>query len=64
MSRNVDAPASAVKSISVIERDQLDKVGKEIRLGQSGLVDAGTAAELGRIAHAKGRALRDRRAQD
>ena len=38
------------KSISVIERDQLDKVGKEIRLGQSGLVDAGTAAELGRIA--------------
>ena len=26
------------KSISVIERAQLDKVGKEIRLGQSGLV--------------------------
>ena len=38
------------KSISVIERDQLDKVGKEIRLGQSGLVDASTAAELGRVA--------------
>ena len=38
------------KSISVIERAQLDKVGKEIRLGQSGLVDASTAAEVGRIA--------------
>ena len=38
------------KSISVIERDQLDKVGQEIRLGQSGLVDASTAAELGRVA--------------
>ena len=38
------------KSISVIERAQLDKVGKEIRLGQSGLVDASTAAELGRVA--------------
>lgn len=38
------------RSISVIERDQLDKVGQEIRLGQSGLVDASTAAELGRVA--------------
>lgn len=38
------------KSISVVERDQLDKVGREIRLGQSGLVDASTAAELGRVA--------------
>ena len=38
------------KSISVIERAQLDKVGQEVRLGQSGLVDAGTAAELGRVA--------------
>ena len=38
------------KSISVIERAQLDKVGKEIKLGQSGLVDASTAAEVGRVA--------------
>ncbi|MDO4786494.1 MAG: CsgG/HfaB family protein, partial [Fretibacterium sp.] len=38
------------KSISVIEREQLDKVGREIRLGQSGLVDTSTAAELGRVA--------------
>ncbi len=38
------------RSIAVIEREQLDKVGKEIRLGQSGLVDASTAAEVGRVA--------------
>ncbi|PIE54319.1 MAG: hypothetical protein CSA35_06240 [Dethiosulfovibrio peptidovorans] len=38
------------KSISLIERAELDKVGAEIRLGMSGLVDAGTAAEVGRIA--------------
>ena len=42
------------KSISVIERAQLDKVGKEIKLGQAGLVDASTAAEVGRVA---GRAI-------
>ncbi len=38
------------KSIAVYEREQLEKVGAEIRLGMSGLVDAATAVQVGRIA--------------
>lgn len=37
------------KTIAVIERAKLAAVGQEIRLGQSGLVDINTAAELGRV---------------
>ena len=38
------------KSVAVYEREQLAKVGAEIKLGMSGLVDMDTAVEVGRIA--------------
>jgi len=38
------------KSIAVYEREQLAKVGEEIKLSMSGLVDMNTAVEVGRIA--------------
>ncbi|NLL37003.1 MAG: hypothetical protein GX256_05730 [Fretibacterium sp.] len=42
---------SGSKTIAVFERSQLkETVGKEVRLGQSGLVDPSTAAELGKVA--------------
>jgi len=38
------------KSIAVYEREHLAKVGKEIKLSMSGLVDMNTAIEVGKIA--------------
>ena len=38
------------RTIAVYERQQIDLIGKEIRLGMSGLVDVDTAVEVGRIA--------------
>jgi len=38
------------RSIAVYEREQLAKIGEEIKLGMSGLVDMNTAVEVGRIA--------------
>ena len=38
------------RSIAVYEREQLEKVGAEIRLGMSGLVDTATAVQVGKIA--------------
>ncbi|NLM71128.1 MAG: hypothetical protein GX181_04085 [Synergistaceae bacterium] len=38
------------KTIAVYERERLAKVGEEIKLGMSGLVDMNTAIEVGRIA--------------
>ncbi|MDR1514785.1 MAG: hypothetical protein LBS45_03745 [Synergistaceae bacterium] len=37
------------KSISVSEREQIQKIGEELKFGMSGLVDPSTAAEVGRI---------------
>ncbi|MDR1917005.1 MAG: hypothetical protein LBQ58_10575 [Synergistaceae bacterium] len=37
------------QSISVIEREQISKIGAEHRFNMSGLVDPSTAAEIGRI---------------
>jgi curli biogenesis system outer membrane secretion channel CsgG/TolA-binding protein len=36
------------KKITVIERERLEEIGKEVRFGQSGLVDPSTAVELGK----------------
>ena len=36
--------------IAIIERDRLDSIGREHKLNMSGLVDTGTAVEIGRIA--------------
>ena len=36
--------------IAIVERDRLDAIGREHRFGMSGLVDTGTAVEIGRIA--------------
>ncbi|MDR1649491.1 MAG: CsgG/HfaB family protein [Synergistaceae bacterium] len=55
-----DVPASAITDMmttelydsglfSLMERERLDYVAAEIRLGQSGLVDSATAPEVGRI---------------
>jgi curli biogenesis system outer membrane secretion channel CsgG len=41
---------SGSKTISVHERVELDKIGEELRLGQSGLIDPSTAAEIGKLA--------------
>lgn len=38
------------RSIAIIERDQLAAIGREHKLNMSGLVDTGTAVEIGRIA--------------
>ncbi len=38
------------KSIAVYERERLAKIGEEIKLSMSGLVDMNTAVEVGRIA--------------
>ena len=38
------------RGIMLVEREKLDEVIKELRLGQSGLVDEDTAAEIGRLA--------------
>ena len=38
------------RSIAIVEREQLDVIGREHRFGMSGLVDASTAAQIGRIA--------------
>ena len=38
------------KTISVYERQQLAKIGEEIKLGMSGLVDMNTAVEVGKLA--------------
>jgi curli biogenesis system outer membrane secretion channel CsgG len=38
------------KSISVYEREQLARVGEEVRLSLSGLVDMNTAVEVGKLA--------------
>lgn len=38
------------KGIMLVEREKLDEVMKELRLGQSGLVDENTAAEIGKLA--------------
>jgi curli biogenesis system outer membrane secretion channel CsgG len=38
---------------SLVEREKLDYVGEEIRLGQSGLVDSSTAPEVGKIKGAR-----------
>jgi curli biogenesis system outer membrane secretion channel CsgG len=57
---SADAPAQAVTDMmttelynsglfSLMERERLDYVAAEIRLGQSGLVDAATAPEVGKI---------------
>ncbi|MDR1508816.1 MAG: hypothetical protein LBS53_04190 [Synergistaceae bacterium] len=37
------------KNISVSEREQIQKIGEELKFGMSGLVDPSTAAEVGRI---------------
>ena len=55
-----EVPASAITEMmttellnsglfSLMEREKLDYIADEIRLGQSGLVDSSTAPELGRI---------------
>ena len=38
------------KGIMLVERERLDDVMKELKLGMSGLVDEDTAAEIGRLA--------------
>ena len=38
------------KGIMLVEREKLDEVMKELRLGMSGLVDEDTAAEVGKLA--------------
>lgn len=38
------------KGIMLVERERLDEVMKELKLGMSGLVDEETAAEIGRLA--------------
>ena len=38
------------KGIMLVEREKLDEVMKELRLGMSGLVDEDTAAEIGKLA--------------
>lgn len=38
------------KTIAVYEREQLEQIGKEQKLGMSGLLDASTAVEIGKIA--------------
>ena len=58
--RDTKVPASAITEMmttellnsglfSLMERERLDYVADEIRLGQSGLVDSSTAPEVGRI---------------
>jgi hypothetical protein len=37
------------QSISIIEREQIDKIGAELRFNMSGLVDPSMAAEIGRV---------------
>ncbi|MDR2137372.1 MAG: CsgG/HfaB family protein [Synergistaceae bacterium] len=57
---SVDAPAQAITDMmttelynsglfSLMEREKLDYVAAEIRMGQSGLVDSATAPEVGKI---------------
>jgi curli biogenesis system outer membrane secretion channel CsgG len=57
---SLDAPAQAITDMmttelynsglfSLMEREKLDYVAAEIRLGQSGLVDSATAPEVGKI---------------
>ena len=41
---------SKSRVIAIIERDRLDSIGREHKLNMSGLVDTGTAVEIGRIA--------------
>jgi TolA-binding protein/TolB-like protein len=41
------------KTISVIERESIDKIGQELKLGMSGLIDPMTAAEIGKVAGVK-----------
>jgi curli biogenesis system outer membrane secretion channel CsgG len=38
------------RTIAVVEREQLLKIGEELRIGLSGLVDPSTAAKVGKIA--------------
>jgi curli biogenesis system outer membrane secretion channel CsgG len=38
------------QKITLLERQQIDKIGAELRIGQSGLVDSDTAAEIGKLA--------------
>lgn len=58
--RGTEAPASAITEMmttelfnagifSLMEREKLDYVADEIRLGQSGLMDPATAPEMGKI---------------
>ncbi|MDR3230931.1 MAG: CsgG/HfaB family protein [Synergistaceae bacterium] len=58
--RGADAPASAITEMmttelfnsglfSLMEREKLDYVADEIRLGQSGLMDPDTAPEVGKV---------------
>ncbi len=42
--------ANNVNNISILERERLEEIGAEIRLGMSGLVSAHTAAQVGKIA--------------
>ena len=42
--------ANNTSNISILERERLDEIGAEIRLGMSGLVSAHTAVQVGKIA--------------
>ncbi|GHV30321.1 hypothetical protein FACS1894167_10970 [Synergistales bacterium] len=59
-----DAPADAITDMmstelyeadifTVIERERLEDIGEEVRLGQSGLVDESTAPQVGKIKGAR-----------
>jgi curli biogenesis system outer membrane secretion channel CsgG len=59
-----NAPADAITDMmstelyeadifTIIERERLEEVGEEVRLGQSGLVDESTAPQLGKIKGAR-----------
>ena len=63
-SEEKNAPADAIMDMmvtelhgaeifSLVEREMLDAIAKEINLGQSGLVDASTAPEIGKITGAQ-----------
>ncbi|MBI3946210.1 MAG: tetratricopeptide repeat protein [Armatimonadetes bacterium] len=57
IAETVTGALARVQSLQVIERAQLKRVTDELRLGQSGLVDERTAAQIGKLVAARHMAL-------
>lgn len=53
MAETVTAALARVQSLQVVERAQLKRVTDELRLAHSGLVDEGTAAQIGKLVAAR-----------